>query len=153
MNEISEMIDGVFSYEKKTCRALVATYHKCILKRNLGNQKQGLPLDEIIIDYNVGLMQLSSEHRILEEFIVDLIINQEKPTYTEETYKDEEISEAPDPSSYMDAGLALSMIDNMVNVGNISKKDFGVPNLSHTFGQYVEENREKDGLSSGKESK
>lgn len=146
----SEMVDGFFSYEKKTCRGMLATYVDCTLNMQIGHQYPGTHIDEILIDYSTGKIQLAEtegRHKILEEFILDLVIHdgtnilsmapaidEKEPTY----------DEVPEEKKYMDASVAIAMLEQ--GLSTLPKPNFGIPDKSHTFGQYIEENRAKDGL-------
>lgn len=151
MNEESEMVDGFFSYEKKTCRGLVATYTNCTLNMQMGHQLPGSHVDEIMIDYSKGKIQLAETEtgqKILEDFIIDLILHDGNNVVgmapaieDEEGYNEEDL---PPEKNYMDASIALAMLDQKLST--MPQPNYGVPDLSKTFGKYVEENREKDGL-------
>jgi len=149
MNEESEMVDVFFSYEKKICRGLIATYTNCFAKQSFGHIRSGNPIDEVVIDYSIGKMQFFHERQLLDTFTIDLFINDgTEPVYIPEhdeneggKYTEEMMDQ---PKQYMDAQVALAMIEQNLSV--MPQSNFGAPNLSDTFGKYIEENREKDGL-------
>lgn len=147
MNEELEMVNMFFSYEKRICRGLIATYTNCVANRNFGRIREGTFIDEIMIDYTYGKMELSNDRQLLDTYTIDLFINEgiaPEPVYEEQNdqkYTEEMLDQ---PKEYVDAAIALAMIEQ--NMSTVPQPSFGAPDLSGTFGDYIEENRKKDGL-------